>query len=130
MAIWSRPIEVTQNADDIISLGFASNAAYTNPQLATPFAFAGTYVEFTARYTSDPSSTLIFTCNSTSGAIVFGTGTDSTGVTYGTITFTSPHAQSVNYPVGQYWCDTLWVVSGSNSYLQQGPFIVSPSVSR
>ena len=128
MALAEDTITVVQNADATFSFGFASGLFSANPQLATPFSFPGTYVEFTARYTSDPSSDLIYTCNSASGAIAFSTAVDD-GVTYGVVTFTIPHSSTVNFPVGQFFCDMLWQ-SPQNSYLLSGPFLVSPSVSR
>lgn len=128
MALAEDTITVVQNEDAVISFGYASGSFDANPQLATPFAFVGTYVEFTARYTSDPNSTLIYACNSASGAIAFSTAVCD-GVTYGVLTFTIPHSSTVNFPVGQFFCDMLWQ-SPQYVYLLTGPFLVSPSVSR
>lgn len=124
--VWSGPVEVKQNEDAIISFGFASGAFDANPQLATPFLFPGTYLQFSANQTSDPASTLLFTCNSTSGAIIFSTAVVN-GTTYGVYTFTIPHSVTVNLPAGEFYYGLLWVQGGSNAIMQDGPFIVSPS---
>ena len=129
MGTWSRSFEVTQNSDDTFVLGFASADPSGQLSLATPYNFAGTEVVFTARYTSDPTSTLLVQLKASLGTIVFGTSTVQ-GAPVATLTFTVPHATSVNFPVGTFYCDLLWEVAGAYSYLAAGPFVVAPSVSR
>lgn len=129
MAIWNKTLEVTQNQDDPFVLGFATADPSGTLSLAVPYAFGGTYVEFTARYSSDPNSTLLVTQNSAGGAITFGTAVIS-GATVATLNFVIPHATSVNFPVGSFYYDILWVSGTTNTYLAAGPFVVAPSVSR
>ena len=126
MAVWSGTIEVVQNEDATVSFGFASGADDANPQLATPLVFPGTYLQFSANQTSDPTSLLLYTCNSGTGAIAFSTAIVN-GTTYGVYSFTIPHSVTVNFPVGEFFYGLLWVQSAMNSLLQSGPFLVSPS---
>lgn len=129
MAIWARSFEVTQNEDSPFVLGFASADPSGQLSLAVPYNFAATSVEFTARETSDPASTLLVQLTSGSGAITFGTAVIG-GATVGTVNFTIPHATTVLFPVGTFFCDLLWINGSVNTYLASGPFIVAPSVSR
>jgi hypothetical protein len=129
VAVWSRAIEVEQDADVPLVFGFASADPSGQLSLAVPYSFAATTDEFTASYTSDVTSPQLIQLTSTSGAITFGTATIG-GASVGTISFTIPHASSVNFPQGTFYYDIIWKVGSINTYLMSGPFVVVPTVSR
>ena len=128
MSLWSRSFEVIQNEDTFFSLGYATLNP-ENIQLSVPIDFTGASAEFTARYTTDPSSTLLIQLTSGTGQITFGSATVD-GINVNTINFLIPHAASEAWAVGQYYCDLLVTQSGYNLYYASGPFLVGPSVSR
>lgn len=132
MALWNRNITVTQNEDDPFVFGFGTADPSGQLSLTTPFSFVGGSFEFTASYTSDPTSTQLIQLTGTysgGGSIVCGTATINTAQV-ATLTFTIPHATSVNFPVGTWYYDLLWKNGSVNTYLMAGSFVVEPSVSR
>jgi len=129
VAIWNRPFEVFQNEDTPFVLGFASADPSGLLSLAVPYSFTGTTVKFTARYTSSPTSTLLVQLTSGGGGITFGSATIG-GASVGTVNFTIPNAVTVTMPVGQFYCDLLWINGSQQTYLAQGPFIVNATAGR
>lgn len=132
MALWNRSIGVTQNSDDSFIFGFGTADPSGQLSLTTPYSFVGGTFEFTASLTSDPTSTQLIQLTGTyagGGSIVCGTATINTAPV-ATLSFTVPHATSVNFPVGTFYYDLLWKNGSVNTYLMAGSFVVSPSISR
>ena len=123
-AIWERSITVTQNADAPFSWGYTNNTASEGavPDWV-PYNFTATTVKFTMKEANSPSSPTLVQLTSTSGAVTFSTATIK-GIPFATVNWSIPNATTVNFPVGTWWFDLLWISGSGQIYLAEGAAIV------
>jgi hypothetical protein len=142
MTIAVRVLEISQNEDlnngSGLTWGFATaldgnvqNRLVANIQAVN---FSGCSAKLDIRQGQTQGTTLanlLLALTSAAGQITFGTYTDSTGATWGTISVFVTAAQSATLPAGA-WNFDLQVTNagGFNEYYVEGPCIVHPTGTR
>jgi hypothetical protein len=139
MAIRSRRIEISQNEDlnggAGITWGFAT-AADGNVQNRLPanivaVNFSGCTAKLAIRQGQGANAPLLLLLTSTLSQITFGTYTDPTGATWGTITVLVTNAQSAALPPGEWYFDLEVITAGGiQTYYVQGPCAVAATGTR